>query len=127
MFGKYYMRAVITNTVDTDTVATRIQQNASVKKSDVLAVLAELSEVIHEYLIDGKAVKLDGIGTFKVAISSEGSVSASEATSAKIKNERVNFMPETKVQGGHRTKAMIADITWKEQGDYTRPKDEVEP
>ena len=43
--GKYFARAVNLGTIETDELARLIERNCSVKRSDVLAVLAELSDV----------------------------------------------------------------------------------
>ena len=51
-----------------DKLADRIQRNCSMKRSDVLAVLAELVEVMTDELQLGNRVKLNGFGSFKVGM-----------------------------------------------------------
>ena len=68
--GKWYARTVVSNVVSTEQIAEKIQRNCSMKKSDVTAVLQELSEVFREELLDGNRVIIDGIGSFKVGMSS---------------------------------------------------------
>lgn len=126
MFGKWYARAVVSEIVTTDQLADEIQRNASVKKSDVKAVLCELSEVMNQKLIQGGRVVLDGIGAFKVAISTTGADTEKEFTAANIKSVRVNFQPETRVIEGHRIKSMLNGIRMKEQDKYGGEKGEVE-
>ena len=63
-YGQQVARVKLLGNIDTDKVAEIIQRNASVKRSDVKAVLAELAEVITDQLEAGFAVKLDGIGSF---------------------------------------------------------------
>ena len=67
-YGKWYPRAVMTNTVDTDALATIMQRNCTVKKSDILAVISELIETMQDQLQDSKRVKLNGFGTFKIGM-----------------------------------------------------------
>ena len=48
--GKWYARAVFTNMIDLDGIAERIQRNSTAKKSDCLAVLTEMVEVLRDEL-----------------------------------------------------------------------------
>ena len=56
-YGKWYPRAVMTNTVDTDALATIMQRNCTVKKSDILAVISELIETMQDQLQDSPGFK----------------------------------------------------------------------
>jgi len=67
--GKWYAKAVIGQTVTTDQIADRIQKNCSMKKSDVVAVLSELAEVIADIVKESQRAQLDGIGCFKAGLS----------------------------------------------------------
>ena len=58
--GKWYARAVPTAVIGTRQLAEIIQRNCTVKKSDVMAVLEELVEVMKDQMQDSKRVKLDG-------------------------------------------------------------------
>ena len=95
MFGKYYGRAVHTDTVDLTQVAEEIQANTTAKRADVLAVLTEMINVMQRELCESKRVKIDGLGTFKVTFSSTG-VNDIKEYSAKdcIKRFRIVFTPE---------------------------------
>ena len=66
--GKWYARAVPTAVIGTRQLAEIIQRNCTVKKSDVMAVLEELVEVMKDQMQDSKRVKLDGFGSFKIGI-----------------------------------------------------------
>ena len=118
MFGKWYGRAVVSEVVTTDQLADEIQRNASVKKSDVKAVLCELSEVMNQKLIQGGRVVLDGIGAFKIAISTTGADTEKEFTANNIKSIRIAFQPETRVVDNHRIKSMLNGIHIREQDKY---------
>lgn len=64
---KWYARAKVIGTKDLRDIAEIIQRNASVKRSDVMAVLTELPEVMGDMLLAGYRVKLNGFGAFKTA------------------------------------------------------------
>ena len=74
--GKWYARAVPTAVIGTRQLAEIIQRNCTVKKSDVMAVLEELVEVMKDQMQDSKRVKLDGFGSFKIGIESKGAQTA---------------------------------------------------
>ena len=124
-YGKWYPRAVMTNTVDTDALATIMQRNCTVKKSDILAVISELietmqdqlqDETMQDQLQDSKRVKLNGFGTFKIGMSSTGADKASDFDARKnIKGLHVLFMPEVKTDSeGQRQKTFISGCSVQE-------------
>ena len=94
-FGRYYAKAVHTETVNLDLLAERIQRNCTAKKSDVLAVLTELVEVLRDELMASHVVKIDGFGSFKVGLKSKYAKSDTDFNTAQhITGSRVNFLPE---------------------------------
>ncbi len=122
-YGKWYPRAVMTNTVDTDALATIMQRNCTVKKSDILAVISELIETMQDQLQDSKRVKLNGFGSFKIGMSSSGADKASDFDARKnIKGLHVLFMPEVKTDSeGQRMKTFITGCSVQEA-----PKNDVD-
>ena len=95
-FGKYFATAVYDNHfIETEQLAEFIQTQASVKKSDIKAVLDELGSAMKHFFEMGQKVKLDGIGIFKVGFSSIGVNKVEDCTSATITTRRVLFQPET--------------------------------
>lgn len=118
--GKYYARAIYKDTVSIKELATVMQNNCTVKHSDILAVLAELAEVMKQELQRGNRVKIDGLGYFKVGIRSKGAEDVKKFTAAEnITATRILFMPETTVEtNGSHMKAMLAGIKVKEADDY---------
>ena len=95
-YGKYYATAVYDKKfIETEDLAAFIQSQASVKKSDIKAVLDELGEALKHFFELGQKVRLDGIGIFKVGFSSIGVNKADDCTAATITTRRVLFQPET--------------------------------
>ena len=95
-YGKYYATAVYDNHfIGTEELADFIQSQASVKKSDIKAVLDELGAAMKHYFELGQKVRLDGIGIMKVGFSSIGVNKVEDCTSATITTRRVLFQPET--------------------------------
>ncbi len=95
-FGKYYVRAVYDKKfITTEELADYIQQQASVKRSDCKAVLDELGAAMKHFFELGQKIRLDGIGIFKVGVSSKPVDTIDAATAASVSNSRVLFQPET--------------------------------
>ena len=95
-FGKWFATAVYDqHFIETEELANYIQQQASVKKSDIKAVLDELGGAMKHYFELGQKVKLEGIGIFKVAFSSIGTTEKADCGAQNITVRRVLFQPET--------------------------------
>ena len=107
--GKWYARAVPTAVINTRQLAEIVQRNCTVKRSDVMAVIEELVEVMKDQMQDSKRVKLDGFGSFKIGIESKGAATAAKFTVADhITGLHVVFMPErTKDTAGNRSKQFL--------------------
>ena len=121
-FGQYYAKAVHTDEINLEKVAERVQRNCSMKKSDCLAVLTELVEVMKDELQASHSVRIDGLGTFKVGIKGSYAKTAAAFNPAKnISGYKVNFRPSfTTVRTGTYIddegnlkvkKAQIAELT----------------
>ena len=95
-YGKYFAEAVYdSHFIGTEELAEFIQRQASVKKSDIKAVLQELGEALKHFFEMGQKVKLEGIGIFKVGFSSIGVEKIEDCNAGTISTRRVLFQPET--------------------------------
>ena len=95
-YGKWFATAVYDqHFITTEELAEFIQTQASVKKSDIKAVLDELGGALKHFFELGQKVKLDGIGIFKVGFSSIGTVEKDDCGAQNITTRRVLFQPET--------------------------------
>ena len=95
-YGKYYAQAVYDSKfIETEELASFIQTQASVKKSDIIAVLQELGEAMKHFFELGQKIHLNGIGIFKVGFSAIGVLKKEDCSAATITTRRVLFQPET--------------------------------
>ena len=94
-FGKWFTAVYDQHFIETEELANYIQQQASVKKSDIKAVLDELGGAMKHYFELGQKVKLEGIGIFKVGFSSIGTTEKADCGAQNITVRRVLFQPET--------------------------------
>ena len=127
--GMWYARVKPVGTKTLKDIAEIIQRNASVKKSDVIAVLTELPEVMNDMLADGYRVKIDDFGSFKVGISCKPSTTAKTFNAGKnITKSRINFAPATTRKGsnGATIRALASSLEFREWGDRSKEKTEDE-
>lgn len=112
-YQKWYARTVVTETVDLDYIAERIQRNSTAKKSDAKAVLTEMVEVIADCLKNSQRVKIDGFGAFRLGISSKGVANVNDFSAAEhVKGLHIIFQPEVETDSStrRRTKKMLVGV-----------------
>ena len=133
-YGKWFATAVYDQRfITTEELSEFIQTQASVKKSDIKAVLDELGGALKHFFELGQKVKLDGIGIFKVGFSSIGTATKDDCGAQTITTRRVLFQPESKrvvvgqtvnkkgkiVQKFVVAKTLVKDVTFEETFDTT--------
>ena len=114
--GKWYARMVPTSCINTRQLAEIMQRNCTVKKADILAVLDELVETMRDQMQDGKRVKLDGFGSFKIGLDCHGADSAKNfSVGENVDGVHVVFSPERSTDAaGNRTKQFLQDVQLEE-------------
>ena len=91
----WYGRAWHPGILDTRALAKRIEQNVSVKESDVYAVLIELAQVMTYELQNSNKIHLDRFGYFSVGLRSTGAATQADfEVGENIKNAKCIFTPE---------------------------------
>ncbi|MBQ7510561.1 MAG: hypothetical protein IJT53_06635 [Prevotella sp.] len=114
-FGKYYARPITESKfVEMDAVADFIQTQASVKRSDVKAVIDEMGYAIMHFLGQGRKIKIKGLGIFKPSVSSKPLEQLADWDQAKYLNTtKLLFLPDTEPAGGRkRIATAIKEVTW---------------
>ncbi len=130
----YYPQAVtVGKPIDTKTIADRLAKISTVSRADVAAVMAELPGVMADYLEQGKSVKLEGLGTFRLTLDTTGVKTREEFDFQKqLKAVRVSFIPAREgaaTKGSTPTRALVpSGIEWlpydgkaEEEEDTTTP------
>lgn len=95
--GKWYPQSVLHGrAVTTKQLCDDIAQASTVAPADVLAVLRSLSDAMVKYLVEGRSVKLDGIGNFYLTATAKGNgVEKEEDVSPQqINKVMVRFLAE---------------------------------
>ena len=110
---KWFAHPVVTETVDLDYIADRIQRNSTAKKSDAKAVLPEMVEVMADCLQKSQRVKIEGLGAFKIGLNSKGADSEEQFNVGEnVTNVRIIFQPETLTDAAtrKRSKKMLQGV-----------------
>ena len=106
-FGQWYGRLVTQGTLQTDAICRHIAKHGSVYTSDVVkGVVEKFVNCFEELLLQGHKLKLDGLGTFYLTISTEGAPSADEFTLNNVKSLRIRFLPDQSRQSEYTAQMM---------------------
>jgi predicted histone-like DNA-binding protein len=114
--------------ITTRQLADFIQTQASVKRSDCIAVLDELGYALRHFIGLGEKVKIENVGIFKCGVRNKrGGFEDAKDLTASTLSPRILFQPEytTSTQNGvtRAAVAMLGDITFEEATDYEAPKE----
>lgn len=114
--GSWYGRAKHVDTVTTEQLAEEMQENCTVKRSDILAVISELVTTMRKRLQNSMAVKIDRLGTFKIGINTRPSKTVKDfKVQENVRGVYLLFQPETKVdKNGYRRRAMLTGVKVRE-------------
>ena len=97
-FGKYYAFAKSVETLNTRKMANHIAEHGSIYTQDVVfGVLEKWRHCMIEMLLEGKKVKIDGLGTFYCTIENTKYGADSEddfSTNKNIQALHIRFLPD---------------------------------
>ena len=115
----YYPRAITIGTaINTDQIAETLADRSTVTKTDVKAVLTEMADVMSQYMAQGKSVKLEGLGSFRLGLNTKGVKNEEDFDfQTQLQHIKVNFTPETTYPAstGTATRSMVSkNIEWVE-------------
>jgi predicted histone-like DNA-binding protein len=110
--GKIFGRAVTVGEVEIEELANEIQENCTVKRSDILAVLSEIGPSIKKMVQKSYKVRIPYLGTFKLGVKSIGVENWDDYDVKKhIKGVKVMFRPEYTIENRHAVKEMTRGVT----------------
>ncbi len=92
----YYMRQKPgeVRVMDIDKISELIQSKCALTKGDVKHSLEAFVEQLRESLTQGNKVKIDGMGTFHITLSSVGSEQEKDCSVKSIRRVYVRFVPD---------------------------------
>ena len=93
---KYFARARKTGKIGMNEIAKEIQRNCSATCGDVTLVLTELMDVIRDHLLNGEEVTIDGLGSFRVGVTSDSVANPAAFKKSNIRSVNLKFRQEAK-------------------------------
>ena len=94
---RYHARVVVERTLDNKDIATEISKRCTINKAEAMAVMDEMAEIFLQKLGEGHAIKLEGIGTFRISAKSPSVRAKNEVRAESIKFGGVVFRAEKKL------------------------------
>ena len=101
--NKFYARTQSVGQMSFNKLCVRISDRCTATKADVMASLEGCIAVIKQAMEDGFIVRLGDFGSFQLSLSSEGTETAKEFDSSKIKNARILFRPGADIKTMYNT------------------------
>ena len=116
--GKIYGRAVVSNTIYTDTICENISGRCTLTEPDVKAAVSALESEIAKQLAQGNRVVLEGFGAFKVGLTTKPADTVEKFTANNVKGMHVIFQPAIEMVNGKRVKSMLKGVKVEELVEY---------
>ena len=117
---KFYAQVKMSGEVTLREMCDRIQQSCTVTKADVHAVLVAMEDVFVDALKGGEIIRLGDLGTFRVSLSSKGSLTEKEYTSSLITKSRIIFRPGSVLSDA------LANLSFSKLTDKKEDEEETE-
>jgi len=120
---KFYAKASSTGETDFSTICETISDRGTATKGDVMAALDGCIFAMKTALKDGRIVRLGDFGSFRVGVSSDGTLNEKDFVSSKIKGAHILFRP------GSDLTAMLKTLSYQKtaQSQATDVEDVEEP
>ncbi|MBR4844833.1 MAG: HU family DNA-binding protein, partial [Bacteroidaceae bacterium] len=94
---RYHARTVVESTLGNKDIATEISKRCTINRAEAMAVMDEMAEIFRQKLMEGHAIKLEGIGTFHISAQSPSVRSKKEVRAESIKCGGVTYRAEKKL------------------------------
>jgi predicted histone-like DNA-binding protein len=91
--AKWYLTQEKSENVGMKDIAKEIEGRSALSLGDVQSVLSNLMEALPVFLKLGQSVNLEGFGTFRVSVTSDGTATAEELNARHVKGVKLLFLP----------------------------------
>jgi predicted histone-like DNA-binding protein len=106
-YGKTYARLIHQDTMTTNDLCRHIMKHGTIFTPDVVkGTIERFIMCFEELLLEGNKIKLDGLGTFYLTISTEGAADADKFTASNVKSVRVRFLPDQSKESEYTSKML---------------------
>ncbi|MDR0634139.1 MAG: HU family DNA-binding protein [Azoarcus sp.] len=91
--SRWYLIQSKSGTVGLKELAREIEGRSSLSLGDVQSVLSNMVQLIPVFLKLGQTIRLEGFGSFRVTVSSEGTETPEALSARNVKGVRIVFTP----------------------------------
>jgi predicted histone-like DNA-binding protein len=98
--SKWYLTQEKAGTVGIQEIAKEIEGRSALSLGDVQSVLSNLVEILPLFLKLGQTIKLEGFGSFRVSVASDGTATAEELSARHVKGVKLLFLPSIELKRG---------------------------
>ena len=96
--NKFYAQLKASGKTDLERLAYLVSNQSTVREGDCYAVILSVIHNVIDELKQGRTVKLDKLGTFKLSVRSEGANTKGELTQTNIKSLHVHFIADKRLK-----------------------------
>ena len=121
---KWYPVQYTTDIVGEIELGEMISYETTLNPMEAAMVIRQLGKILPAVLMDGKSVRLGGIGTFNIRLRTEGAESRDKLTARNVKEVRMSFRPDQTTRETLQRAAFVwADKIMEKKGDKDKDKD----
>lgn len=114
-YGKWFARPVHELMEFDEFISHLATHHCSFSEGTIRGVIVEMENCLREMLLDGKAVRFDELGIFRLGISTEGEADKKDLTASSIKAVRLNLYLGKRFRAAD----LFRDARFKEADIYT--------
>jgi len=104
---KWYASVVSDGEITIDNLTQEIEKFSALSEADIRGVIIALENVITSQILNGKTVRLDQLGSFSPALSSDGTATKAEFTSSFIKRGKIHYRPSVRITSSLKTAKFV--------------------
>ena len=124
-YGKTYGRLVCHDTMNTSDLCRHMMKHGTIFTSDVVkGVVEKFINCFEELLMEGNKIKLDGLGTFYLSVSTQGVDKEDQFTANNVKAVRVRFLPDQSKESEYATKMLTSKAKFQSLGNESASESE---
>ncbi|MBR4363575.1 MAG: HU family DNA-binding protein [Prevotella sp.] len=121
-YGKTYGRLVYVDTLDTSDLCRHMMKHGTIYTPDVVkGVVERFVMCFEELLLEGNKIKLDGLGTFYLSVSTEGVDNEDQFTANNVKAIRIKFIGDQSKESEYATKMLTNKAKFQSMGSKAMP------
>ena len=121
-YGKTYGRLIHVDTLNTSDLCRHMMKHGTIYTPDVVKGVAERFVMcFEELLLEGNKIKLDGLGTFYLSVSTEGVDNEDQFTANNVKAIRIKFIGDQSKESEYATKMLTSKAKFRSVNGEAMP------